>query len=88
MAANASALLSCLRYFRNSGRGSASRYIIRMQTMRYVCRQCEREEPQCECDRYCSLCFGADNVRLCEDGGYYCMNCRESCDFTAQDGNF
>jgi len=56
-----------------------------MQTLRYHCRQCEREEEHCECERYCCLCFGGDNIRLCEDGSYYCLNCREACDFMAQD---
>jgi len=30
------------------------------------------------------LCQGYENVRLCEDGNYYCLPCRESCDFQAQ----
>jgi hypothetical protein len=55
-----------------------------MQTTRYQCHVCERDEQHCECDRYCILCFGEDNVRLCEDGSYYCINCREVCDFVPQ----
>ncbi len=52
--------------------------------IRFHCSVCEREESRCECVRYCCLCNGADNVRLCEDGLYYCMACREACDFQAQ----
>lgn len=52
--------------------------------IRFHCSVCEREESRCECVRYCCLCNGADNVRLCEDGLYYCRACREACDFQAQ----
>ncbi len=45
-----------------------------------VCMQCERPEYQCECDRYCAICKGTYSVRLCEDGIYYCPDCREACD--------
>jgi sulfur transfer complex TusBCD TusB component (DsrH family) len=56
-----------------------------MQSLRYICSQCGKDEKQCDCDRYCCLCQGSDNVRLCEDGAYYCANCREACDYMAQD---
>jgi hypothetical protein len=52
---------------------------------RFVCMQCEMTEDRCKCDRYCCLCQGAYNVRLCMDGQYYCIDCRESCDFQAQE---
>jgi len=52
--------------------------------MAYVCAQCDREEKQCECDRFCILCQGWDSVRLCNDGQYYCLTCREACDLQAQ----
>ena len=51
---------------------------------RYRCGQCELEETHCKCDKYCCLCMGFHNVRLCEDGQYYCQDCRESCDLHAQ----
>ena len=50
----------------------------------YRCYGCEKPERECKCDRYCSLCQGNDNVRLCRDGMYYCSGCREACDFEAQ----
>jgi hypothetical protein len=50
----------------------------------YKCYQCEKEESRCNCDRYCSLCQGEFDVRLCQDGMYYCRDCREACDFQAQ----
>lgn len=51
---------------------------------RYRCRVCELTEERCQCERYCSLCLGAHDPRLCEDGLYYCIDCREACDYKAQ----
>jgi hypothetical protein len=28
--------------------------------------------------------MGAHQVRLCQDGAYYCLECREACDLQAQ----
>ncbi len=55
---------------------------------KYHCSMCELEENKCQCDvkEYCILCQGSDNVRLCEDGQYYCIVCREACDYQAQYG--
>ena len=50
----------------------------------YICFTCEKEEARCVCDKFCSLCQGENNVRLCQDGLYYCLDCREACDFQAQ----
>lgn len=50
----------------------------------YVCYQCEAPEARCKCIRYCCLCHAQFDVRLCEDGLYYCSPCRESCDLRAQ----
>jgi hypothetical protein len=50
----------------------------------FRCMVCEQEEAKCRCDRYCSLCHGFHNVRLCQDGAYYCLDCREVCDFAAE----
>ncbi len=53
---------------------------------KYRCLICEQEESRCTCDvrNYCALCQGEDDPRLCEDGQYYCRNCREACDLQAQ----
>ena len=55
-------------------------------TTKFHCLVCEREENQCKCDvkAYCALCQGSDEIRLCEDGQYYCRTCREACDYQAQ----
>ncbi len=50
----------------------------------YQCIVCEREESRCDCDKYCSLCHGSNDIRLCQDGQYYCLDCREVCDFSPQ----
>lgn len=50
----------------------------------FICTQCDKDEKTCRCERYCCLCQGEHNVRLCEDGNYYCLDCREACDYQAQ----
>jgi len=45
-----------------------------------VCIQCDKAEPFCNCEKYCSICKGQDDVHLCVDGLYYCPDCREACD--------
>jgi hypothetical protein len=49
----------------------------------YLCALCDKPEKGCNCDarEYCSLCYGDEQVRLCEDGYYYCQPCREICDY-------
>jgi hypothetical protein len=32
------------------------------------------------CEKYCTICKGQHNIRLCADGLYYCPDCREACD--------
>lgn len=72
------------------GRSSAlltrpvSRY-IRAMSEKFHCNVCDLEESHCQCDKYCSICQGAHRVRLCQDGMYYCLECREVCDLQAQD---
>src|SRR5580704_8077380 len=44
------------------------------------CSQCDKTEPECTCEKYCTICKGQDKVRLCSDGLYYCPDCREACD--------
>ena len=50
----------------------------------FICMQCDKPESGCNCDRYCCLCQSTYSVRLCQDGNYYCIDCREACDFQAQ----
>ncbi len=50
----------------------------------YRCIVCELEESKCTCDKYCYMCQGGHDVRLCEDGLYYCLECREACEMYAQ----
>ncbi|HTK94796.1 MAG TPA: hypothetical protein VL382_04095 [Terriglobales bacterium] len=52
---------------------------------RFICGQCDLPEEKCLCDKYCGLCQGLNNVRLCQDGQYYCLDCREACDLQAQE---
>jgi hypothetical protein len=48
---------------------------------RFKCMVCDMVEERCECDKYCGICQGFHQVRLCADGQYYCLECRESCDY-------
>ena len=50
----------------------------------FVCGSCSKLEQQCKCDRFCMLCQSDYQVRLCEDGYYYCKDCREACDFRVE----
>jgi hypothetical protein len=73
----------------NGGHSSAlftqpvSRY-IRAMAEKFHCNVCDLEEFRCQCDKYCSICQGGHDVRLCQDGMYYCLECREVCDLQAQ----
>ena len=46
-----------------------------------ICMQCEMNEERCECEKYCCNCQSQIDVRLCQDGLYYCVPCREACDY-------
>jgi hypothetical protein len=50
-----------------------------------VCIQCDLPEDKCQCDKYCAFCKGSYMVRLCEDGIYYCPDCREAADVRVAD---
>jgi len=50
----------------------------------FVCLLCGAKEEDCKCERYCSICQNDLNVRLCIDGNYYCLDCREACQYEAQ----
>src|SRR5579864_6927828 len=52
---------------------------------KYRCLQCEMTEDRCDCEKYCCLCQSLMEVRLCEDGLYYCKPCREACDYKVSD---
>jgi hypothetical protein len=49
---------------------------------RVVCAQCNLEERDCKCDRYCTYCKGQEGIRLCVDGLYYCPDCRQACEIS------
>jgi len=57
---------------------------VRLMAEKFKCLVCGQEEGSCQCDKYCALCQGGHDVRLCQDGQYYCLDCREACDFQAQ----
>jgi len=50
----------------------------------FICGICDLPERTCICNKYCCLCQSLFEVRLCEDGIYYCRPCREACDLQAQ----
>jgi len=47
-----------------------------------VCSICDKPEKECKCERYCIICKGVYNIRLCMDGLYYCPECREACEIS------
>lgn len=51
----------------------------------FRCLVCGLSERLCACHRYCALCLGEYQLRLCEDGQYYCADCREACEYKTQD---
>lgn len=53
--------------------------------MPFICQQCDQPERKCGCERFCTLCQATYSVRLCEDGLYYCVDCREACDYRVED---
>lgn len=55
-------------------------------TIQFLCAQCDLPESQCQCDRFCCLCQSNYQVRLVGDGLYYCVDCREVCDYRTEDG--
>jgi hypothetical protein len=52
---------------------------------KYRCMQCEMTEDRCQCERYCCLCQAQVDIRLCRDGLFYCVPCRDACDYTVAD---
>jgi hypothetical protein len=53
--------------------------------MAYVCTVCAATEEECHCPRFCQLCKSEFGVRLCEDGCYYCPDCREICGYSVEE---
>ena len=51
----------------------------------FQCYVCGQPEERCSCEKYCTLCHSDYGVRLTEDGQYYCVDCREACDYKTQD---
>lgn len=54
--------------------------------MAFLCAQCDQPESKCQCERFCCLCQSQRNVRLVGDGLYYCVDCREVCDYHTEEG--
>lgn len=52
---------------------------------KYRCMQCEMTEDRCQCERYCCLCQAQMEIRLCQDGLFYCEPCRDACEYKASD---
>ncbi len=50
-----------------------------------VCVQCDQPEERCGCEKYCTYCQSQTGIRLCEDGLYYCPDCREACEVHVAD---
>jgi len=51
----------------------------------YFCSACNMREVKCQCEKYCILCKSDEHVRLCQDGCYYCRDCREICEFSVDE---
>jgi hypothetical protein len=52
---------------------------------KYVCAQCDMSETSCACEKFCVFCQSQLDVRLCQDGLFYCPGCREACDSKTAD---
>ncbi len=52
----------------------------------FHCLVCEKTEKLCDCDKNVRLpAARLPLLRLTEDGQYYCLDCREACDYKTQD---
>ncbi len=52
-----------------------------LMAARFHCVVCDKVEERCICDKYCYICQSEHDVRLVEDGCYYCLECREACEY-------
>jgi hypothetical protein len=50
-------------------------------TAKYRCASCEQSESNCQCEKYCCLCQSVIDIRLCNDGLFYCEPCRTACGY-------
>lgn len=50
-----------------------------------LCTQCDKPEGECSCEKFCVYCQSQQGIRLCEDGMYYCPDCREACEMHVAD---
>jgi hypothetical protein len=74
------------RYFpRSRPRRYSSPMATSTAKSKYRCMQCERTEDRCDCERYCCLCQAQMDIRLCRDGLFYCLPCRDACDYKVAD---
>jgi len=76
-------------YLRHVPAAAFLRYIIFMSygtgSAKYKCAQCEQPESSCECEKFCCLCQSVIDVRLCNDGLFYCEPCRSACEYKTSD---
>jgi hypothetical protein len=56
-----------------------------MPWVEFKCVVCDQTEERCACPKYCALCQSDYGPRLTEDGQYYCIDCREACDYKTQE---
>jgi len=42
-------------------------------------------EAKCGCEKFCVFCQSQLDVRLCQDGLFYCSACRQACDYKTVD---
>jgi hypothetical protein len=54
---------------------------------RFHCAVCDAVEERCACEKYCYICQGENEIRLVADGCYYCLECREACDYEPEPKN-
>jgi len=74
-----------IHYLGHVSSATLARYISLMSPTKFRCAQCEKPEESCECEKYCCLCQGVIDVRLCSDGLMYCEPCRTACDYKTSD---
>lgn len=51
---------------------------------RFRCGVCDQVEEKCQCEKYCYFCMGGNDVRLVENGCYFCLECREACEYVPE----
>ena len=79
---SSSALRETLMANRKLGYSAGKRWNQGGIMLEYHCTACTLPEHKCQCEKFCILCRSDYNVRLCQDGCYYCRDCREVCEFS------